>query len=53
MHKAFAGVLVRGVAGDGLRRAFEDQALDVFDFGEVGARVDAQQRARRTTLSQL
>ncbi|MCG3162761.1 MAG: hypothetical protein JMDDDDMK_04091 [Acidobacteria bacterium] len=38
------------MAGDGLRRAFERQALDVFDFGEIRARVNAQQRARRTIL---
>src|SRR5262249_59422569 len=50
MHKAFAGVLVRGVAGDGLRRGLEDQALDVFYLRGGLAPGDAEPRPRRTTL---
>src|SRR5262245_56856770 len=38
------------MTGDGMRRILEDEALDLFDLGEVSVRVHAQERARRTIL---
>jgi hypothetical protein len=41
---------MRDVAGDGVRDILKDEAFDLFDLGEIGVRVDAQQCAGRAIL---